>query len=504
LESNFQPSLGPEFRFEPNFQSIFGPKFRAGPGPKPQPGLWPRLSGCRPGLWVVRGLAAEAAATAAATTATPDVKEEEQEQQSKTTENKDEKGGEGDAPKEEVVLEDTDWKDFFQNRELPDISDRVLSKHYASFTLPSVSDGFDDVSYVWEDEDAGTSLFKEWILERKLTQRVDDLVPGAWFQDKSRAWSTLVEDFKAIQSKWNSDPPAKESSSAVVTDDIDVFAVEDIKDIGNKEPLFARFDEEDWILLETRYELHLLLHAVRKDLNDPDRPRFPEKHLQFYYDKYFRKVFDIKYFNVAKFEEFQELIKDVLAIDPATTLLSSLCDEETPLDRFVKATEQDRRDRQQRADAGDETAKLRLIRPPSSHGQGRPIHGSRGGRGGGFARSGGSQDQQRGGVAAYRGNKPRSGPPPQSQYRSSRGGPPPSRGGGGGGGPPAPRPADRGRGPVGSWASVGGRSSGYSGQPSSGDKRPYRGSYSGGGSGGGPPKSQRIGMSGGGSYGGRR
>eukprot|EP00438_Fugacium_kawagutii_P015722 Skav235345 [mRNA] locus=scaffold520:1253293:1253487:- [translate_table: standard] len=41
-------------------------------------------------------------------------------------------------------------------------------------------------------------------------------------------------------------------------------------------PLFEKFQYEDWTLLSTRYELHLLLHSFKKDLNDPDRPSFGE------------------------------------------------------------------------------------------------------------------------------------------------------------------------------------------------------------------------------------
>ena len=35
-----------------------------------------------------------------------------------------------------------------------------------------------------------------------------------------------------------------------------------------------RFVYEDWTLLSTRYELHLLLHSFKADLDDPDRPSF--------------------------------------------------------------------------------------------------------------------------------------------------------------------------------------------------------------------------------------
>merc|ERR1712039_1152625 len=73
--------------------------------------------------------------------------------------------------------------------------------------------------------------------------------------------------------------------------DVDVFTHENINDIGNGQPLFANFVYEDWTLLSLRYELHLLVHAFRHDVNDTDRQSFHESHLAYYYEKYFGKSF---------------------------------------------------------------------------------------------------------------------------------------------------------------------------------------------------------------------
>lgn len=59
-------------------------------------------------------------------------------------------------------------------------------------------------------------------------------------------------------------------------EDLDVMGVTDILDLGNGMPLFDKFQYEDWTLLSTRYELHLLIHSFKKDLDDPDRPSFGE------------------------------------------------------------------------------------------------------------------------------------------------------------------------------------------------------------------------------------
>merc|ERR1719454_814554 len=69
--------------------------------------------------------------------------------------------------------------------------------------------------------------------------------------------------------------------------------VKDVTDLGNGEPLFAHFVYEDWTLLSLRFELHLLAHAFRKDLDDPERPKFHTTHVSFYMNKYYRKPFSV-------------------------------------------------------------------------------------------------------------------------------------------------------------------------------------------------------------------
>merc|ERR1719453_334463 len=113
-------------------------------------------------------------------------------------------------------------------------------------------------------------------------------------------------------------------------------------DLGNGTPLFQEFVYEDWALLGTRYELHLLIHAFRKDLNDADRPSFREEHLEYYYEKYFKKTFNLKNFNVEKFEDFLELIEDSIALTEGNQMLESKHAEDTDFPKFVKLAEEHR------------------------------------------------------------------------------------------------------------------------------------------------------------------
>merc|ERR1711998_346737 len=148
----------------------------------------------------------------------------------------------------------------------------------------------------------------------------------------------------------------------VNAEDVEVKDVQDIMDIGSGEPLFFGFAYEDWTLLSTRYELHLLAHAFRKDMDDPDRVGFVETHLAFYYNKYFKKTLTVKNFGVAENSGLVELIKETVEIN-AKNMLEAKLAEDASLETFVKMTEEHRRERQRRMDAGDETAQLKFTRP---------------------------------------------------------------------------------------------------------------------------------------------
>jgi len=459
-----------------------------------------------------------------------DTKEDGEEKKEEDAEMKDAKDGEEgekeeekkeekeeeEEEKKEVELSEEEKKANFRKAQLPDVNEKVLSKSYASFSLPSAADGFDAVTFAWQDADACAKHLKSWVLEKKLTQRAEDLQPGEWFKDEWQKWQKIYQDWRRVQSDWKDpakrksliarkkggdakeedegadkkeDEEKKDEEMEINAEDVEVSTVKDICDLGNGEPLFSNFVYEDWALLSTRYEMHLLVHAFRKDLNDTDRPSFSETHLAFYYNKYFKKVFNTKYFGVESFADFIDLIKDAIALDEKTNFLKTVLGEETPMEDFVKYTEDHRRERQQRIDAGDETAKLKFSRPaampPTSEGAhgGHHSGGSRhsasashhsGGGGGGSYRSGGGS----GGGGSHHG------------------------GGGGSRGPPPARASHQSGGGGGSRPAYGGPSSAR-GQP---EKRPYPGGSGGGGGGssyGAPSKGARVGGASGGGYGGR-
>mmetsp|Transcript_6185 Transcript_6185/g.14367 ORF Transcript_6185/g.14367 Transcript_6185/m.14367 type:complete len:811 (+) Transcript_6185:154-2586(+) len=127
------------------------------------------------------------------------------------------------------------------------------------------------------------------------------------------------------------------------------------------DPLYAKFEHEDWTLLSLRYEVHLLLHAFRRDVNDPTRPTFHKSHLPFYYQRYYGKVLSPKSFNVWSLDKVLEWIEDTVEVTASGTLEADL-EEDTPLECFVRLAEEHRRERQLRVDMGDDSAYLKFVK----------------------------------------------------------------------------------------------------------------------------------------------
>merc|ERR1712066_441041 len=157
------------------------------------------------------------------------------------------------------------------------------------------------------------------------------------------------------------------------------MGVEDVSDIGTGEPLFGNFDWKDWMALSLRFEVHLLAHSYRRDMDDAERPAFHESHLAFYYQKYFRKQFDFRNFGVDTPSDLLAIIKDTIEVVPKTGVLDPQLSDDTPIANFVKLTEDHRRERQRLMDAGDETVALRFQKPQSQRGQ--PAYNSGGSAG---------------------------------------------------------------------------------------------------------------------------
>merc|ERR1719498_1049741 len=92
---------------------------------------------------------------------------------------------ETEAPKVSLTAEEKAIK-FFDHK-LKDLTEKELALTFTRFTLPE-SGEFDKVQYAWAKEKDASSYVKDWILQRKLTTRVEDIAPGAAFKERSKKW----------------------------------------------------------------------------------------------------------------------------------------------------------------------------------------------------------------------------------------------------------------------------------------------------------------------------
>ncbi|CAE7558921.1 Hnrnpu [Symbiodinium sp. CCMP2456] len=309
---------------------------------------------------------------------------------------------EEDVPLAELTAEEK--KLTFRRLPVSDLTAYVLNTNFQKFSLPDEEETyFDGIQYIWSPEKKAKQHLEEWVQVKKLTSRLEDLQPGEWFSTKWKEWQKVMQSYqtkhnthKAIEAKKIAQLAAKEQAEkdgtelplevlaalddsnkvvlgwgigqAVQVDfeSLDVFGVEDVMDVGGGEPLFAAFTFEDWTLMSLRYELHLMAHAFRRDSHDPGRVAVPVEHLAFYYQKYYKKALNIKFFGVDSSEEsLRELVglvsDTVLIMGKSKVLEPQLPDDLESTNLFVMLTEESRRDRNRRIDMGDDSAKLKIV-----------------------------------------------------------------------------------------------------------------------------------------------
>jgi len=339
-----------------------------------------------------------------------------------------------DPPK--VALTPEEKKLSFKPPVIPDLTQYVLNTTFAKFSLPEKVDGFDTLQYEFlKDGGKCQEYVQEWISSRKLTTRVEDIKPSARFHAVKKNWDKSLQDwlralaqYKSNVAKKLADKAAKEAKKKMAAakaaakaaaakatdeaekkngeekkeekeeekkeddvveevedddeepepvvdlDDIEAFAVDDVKDVGGGMPLYAKFGNEDWTLLILAFELHLLAHSFKWDVNDEDRTGMHVDHVGFYYQKYFNKPFNPKAFGKDTVKDVIELVKDVVCVDGKGVVVNRLQGEMESYQVFVKITEEIRRFRAIRIDLGEESAVLRFTMQPLQslhHGQKR-------------------------------------------------------------------------------------------------------------------------------------
>merc|ERR1712194_103516 len=69
--------------------------------------------------------------------------------------------------------------------------------NFGKFSVPKKDEGFDAIKYSWADGAKSQEYLKNYIMEKKISSRVEDLVPSQWFKDKWTAWDKAVKDWNA-------------------------------------------------------------------------------------------------------------------------------------------------------------------------------------------------------------------------------------------------------------------------------------------------------------------
>jgi len=368
----------------------------------------------------------------------------------------DEGAGGGDsaaapASSSDAALSEEESQRWFRKHEVSDLTPKEM-RGFQSFTLPTRSEGFDEISFEWQPEAQAQAYLKSWVSGRKNFEFVEELQPSEWFGDMWARWTkslaawrkkqeTMASRKKIAQARavaaapaaqaagaakanlkapaaakqeddsdddawgdWKGEPEeeaapkeeetkedekedeekehaghdgdvkseaqdtpqssevaVKASDGPVDIMEVDLFAVEDIDDIGDGELMYKHFSQEDWMLVSLRAELHLLLHAFRRDVNDPERTGFHEKHFDHYYSLYCRgRHFSLAAYGAKAVGDLVALVHDTIELTKPGMQLEALHPAETPFHNFVRLAEEERRNRQCAIDSGDSSAALKF------------------------------------------------------------------------------------------------------------------------------------------------
>jgi hypothetical protein len=249
----------------------------------------------------------------------------------------------------------------FLKKNVPDLTPQAIAASYAKFTTPEEAEGFDNIEYEWAKAGKAKEYLQQWVMNKKLTTRIDNLAPGAAFKEKSTEFAKSAKEWQEKLKAFKAGPKKAAKKPDEVEEDVDIFSVTDINDVGEGVPLYEKFEKDDWTLVQLRFELCALVLSFKQDCNDPDRLGIPKDHVDFYYQKYFKKGVQPKQYGMTNTDEVVALVKDCVQYED--NLLTSQHETLEDLSVFLKLTEEHRRERPRRIDAGDETARLKFTAP---------------------------------------------------------------------------------------------------------------------------------------------
>lgn len=308
-----------------------------------------------------------------------DVKSEPEEEKVDTEMLELEKEIEIPMPDVEDLTED-EKKTVFSPKDLPDLTAEVITANFQKFSIPTKDDGFDDIQFEWQKKPSAETVLKDYILNKKMTERVDSITPSDWFKEKLEAWNSQRNEFKEkmqeYRAKQEEEKAEKEKENVEkngeageeekeVEEEPDIDACTDIHDANGKAlPLYLNFGIEQWALLNLRFEINLLIHAFKKDLNDDEHPGILEEHFAFYFQKYYKRPFNPEHYGVQSLEDVFTLFgtKCPFLINEKK-FLETLLPEDFEAVEPMKEIEQDRRERKRMVEAGDDMSILSFNGP---------------------------------------------------------------------------------------------------------------------------------------------
>mmetsp|Transcript_6801 Transcript_6801/g.16929 ORF Transcript_6801/g.16929 Transcript_6801/m.16929 type:complete len:857 (-) Transcript_6801:133-2703(-) len=286
---------------------------------------------------------------------------------------------ENDEPPPVVELTEEERQTKFRPIAVKDLSLSVFSSCFSKFTVPQMSEGFEKISFEWSDEVESTTYLNDWLRKHRLTCRIEDLQPSKKFFEKFASWQKVIKEWQAKQKvakeaeqkeRAAKEAEMKDDDEDVIVeeqnkDDVDISTVEDVTNTGDGVPLFKEFCFEDWVLLQLRAELYLLVKSFLQDCGDADRKGVPFRDFEFYYQKYYSRTLVPKAFAHESLLDLIATLSDTVVVNAHADeqkLLESVINEDVEtLDVFVKLAEEQRRERQRRIEAGDETATLNFF-----------------------------------------------------------------------------------------------------------------------------------------------
>merc|ERR1712194_569757 len=104
-----------------------------------------------------------------------------------------------DEPPPAVLTAEEKKTNFLAAPAQKDLLDSVLNAAFGSFSIPEKTEGFDEIKYEWDDAAKSKAYLKRWVLDRKITSRIEDIVPGEWFGNTLADFTKSTDEYQAKQ-----------------------------------------------------------------------------------------------------------------------------------------------------------------------------------------------------------------------------------------------------------------------------------------------------------------